>query len=99
VLLANGPVDELVGGLAREKLRPRALRYLADIAPGRARLLGSHVADPQAVRLDLLDVIGLSGDPDGIVIAQRLQQDTDPVVARTARRAALRLQAAGAPTP
>jgi len=100
VLLANGAVDELVGALAQAKLRPRALRYLVDIAPGRARLLGPHIAGPQAaLRIDLLDVLGLSGDPIALPIAQRMQQDADPAVARAARRAVLRLQGFGAPLP
>ena len=100
VLLANGAVDELVGGLARDKLRPRALRYLLDVAPGRARLLTRHVEDPQpALRIDLLDVLGLSGDPEAMTIVQRMQQDADPAVARAARRAVLRLQGFGATSP
>ena len=97
-LLANGGVDELVAGLSREKLRPRALRYLSDIAPGRAHLLAPHVADPQpSVRLDLLDVLGLSGDPDALAVAQQLQEDGDPTIARTAKRATFRLQGASLP--
>ena len=100
VLLSNGPVDGLVDGLTRARQRDRALRYLADAAPGRAGLLAPHVQHPQAdVRADLLDVLGLSGDPQAQPIAQRMQQDPDPAVARAATRAALRLQSAGRPTP
>ena len=100
VLLSNGPVDGRVDGLIRSGLRDRALRYLADAAPGRAALLAPHVQHPQAdVRADLLDVLGLSGDPQAQPIAQRMQQDPDPAVARAATRAALRLRSAGRPTP
>ena len=99
VLLANGAVDELVAGLAHDKLRSRALRYLVDIAPGRARLLGPHLEGPQpALRVDLLDVLGLSGDPDALTIARRLQQDADPAAARAARRAVMRLQGSDPPS-
>ncbi len=100
VLLANGPVDELVGGLERARLRPRALQYLEDVAPGRGNVLGPHVQDPDvAIRLDLLDVLGRSGDPQALSVVQRMQQDPDPSVARAAVRAAARLQGVDALNP
>lgn len=93
VLLSNGPVDELVGGLERSRLRPKALQYLADVAPGRGNVLAPHVQDPDvAIRLDLVEVLGRSGDPQALSVVQRMQQDTDPAVARAAVRAALRIQ-------
>jgi len=54
-------------------------------------------ADPN-VRVDLLDVLGLSGDPDALTIARRLQQDADPAAARAARRAVMRLQGSDPPS-
>jgi len=93
VLLSNGPVDELVGGLERARLRPQALQYLADVAPGRGNVLAPHVQDPDvAIRLDLVEVLGRSGDPQALSVVQRMQQDTDPAVARAAVRAAARIQ-------
>lgn len=95
VLLADGPIDMLVDGLTRARLRARVLAYLTDIAPGRARLFGPHLPDPQpGVRADLLQVVGLSGDPDAIALVQPLRQDADPLVARAAARAMARLSAA-----
>lgn len=93
VLLSNGPVDELVGGLERSRLRPKALQYLADVAPGRGNILGPHVQDPEAtIRLDLVDILGRSGDLQALNAIERLQQDTDPAVARAAVRAAARIE-------
>lgn len=93
VLLSNSQVDELVGGLERSRLRPKALQYLADVAPGRGNVLAPHVQDPDvAIRLDLVEVLGRSGDPQALSVVQRVQQDTDPAVARAAVRAAARIQ-------
>ncbi len=92
VLLSNGPVDELVEGLERPRLRPRALQYLNDVAPGRGNMLAPHVQDPDvAIRLDLIDVLGRSGDLQALSAVERMQQDTDPTVARAAVRAAARI--------
>lgn len=100
VLLANGPVDELVGGLERSRLRRKALQYLEDVAPGRSNILGPHVQDPDvAIRLDLIDVLGRSGDPQALRVVERMQQDPDPAVARAAVRAAARLQGVDALNP
>jgi len=100
VLLADAAVDELVASLSRDRLRARAQRYLMDIAPGRARLIRPHVDESQgAARIDLLEVLGLSGDPDALSAVQRMQEDADPVIVRTARRAELRLQGVAASKP
>ncbi len=100
VLLANGPVDDLVGGLERARLRPQALQYLEDVAPGRASLLGPHVQDPDAaIRGDLIEVLGRSGDPQALSVVERMQQDPDAAVARAAVRAAARLQGVDALNP
>ncbi|MGE3957464.1 MAG: HEAT repeat domain-containing protein [Vicinamibacterales bacterium] len=95
VLLSNGTLDSLVDGLTRTRLRPRSLAYLMDLAPGRARLLSPHLPDPQpGVRVDLLTVLGLSGDPDALAIVEPFRQDPDPNVARAAARAVARLSGA-----
>jgi len=99
-LLSNGPVDELVGGLERSRLRRKALQYLEDVAPGRGNVLGPHVQDPDVtIRLDLIEVLGRSGDPQALSVVQRMQQDTEPAVARAAVRAAARLQGVDALNP
>ena len=93
VLLADGPVDELVGGLEHARLRPKALQYLEDVAPGRGNVLAPHVQDPDvAIRLDLIEVLGRSGDPQALGVVERMQQDPEAAVARAAVRAAARLQ-------
>lgn len=92
VLLSNGSLNDLVEGLSRTRLRSRALTYLVDVAPGRARALGPHVPDPEpGVRADLVQVLGLSGDPEAPALLRPLAQDADPAVARAAARALARL--------
>lgn len=92
VLLNNGSMNELIEGLAQKRLHDRALGYLIDVAPGRSRSFGPHLPDPQAgVRADLALVVGLSGDRDAVSLLQPLMQDPDPIVARSAQRAAYRL--------
>jgi len=97
VLLSDAPVDDLVGGLARPRSHDRALQYLVDVAPSRIGVIQPHVDDPQAaIRVDLLTAVGLSGDLDAVSIAERLQQDPDPAVARAASTALMRLNATAA---
>ena len=97
VLLSDGPVDDLVGGLARSRSHDRALRYLVDVAPSRRSTIQPHVEDPQpAIRVDLLTALGLSGDLEAVSIAERLQQDTDATVVRAASTALMRLNATAA---
>jgi len=94
VLLSDGQVDDLVGGLARSRSHDRALQYLVDVAPSRVGIIQPHVDDPQAAsRVDLLTALGLSGDLEAVSIAERLQHDTDPAVARAAATALMRLNA------
>jgi len=93
VLLSGGPIDELVAELARQRLHDRAFRYLIDAAPGRASVFSPHVQDPQAqVRAELLEALGLSGDPGAESVVERALNDADPGVARAAARAAQRLK-------
>jgi hypothetical protein len=100
VLLTNGPIDTLVGGLTRPKLADRARQYLIDVTPGRTGLLSPQLSDPEpSVRAALLDVLGQAGDPAGLSLAQRLTADTDPLVARAAARAVASLEATHTPRP
>jgi HEAT repeat protein len=100
VLLGAGPMDGLVEGLTHPDTRSRALQYLAEAIPGRSRLLAPHMPDPvPAVRADLLEAVGLSGDPTAVGLAERLRNDTDPLVARAVERALARLGAPAAARP
>ena len=57
-------------------------------------MIQPHVDDPQAaIRVDLLTALGLSGDLEAVSIAERLQHETDPAVARAAATALMRLNA------
>lgn len=97
VLLADGPIDDIVGALAKDRLREQAMQYLVDAAPGRARTFSPHAEDPQPrMRALVVQALGLSGDPDALSIAERYVKDADPTVARTAARAVARLQGVAA---
>lgn len=100
VLLSEGPVDALVGGLTRSRQRGKALQYLKDVAPGRGNVLGPHVQDPAvAVRLDLIEALSLSGDVQALSVMQRMLQDSDPAVVRAATRGVARIQGVDALNP
>jgi HEAT repeat protein len=100
VLLADGPIDQLIEGLTRSRLREQAYFYLLEIAPGRARAFNVHIQDPdERVRLDLVDILALSGDEQAIGVVERLLHDQDPTVSRAAGRAIVRLRAAAGATP
>ena len=99
VLLSDGPFDEIVGALAKDRLRDQAMQYLVDAAPGRARIFSPHAEDPQPrIRTLVVTALGLSGDPDAQSIVERYTKDADPTVARTAARAVARLQGVAATT-
>lgn len=98
VVLSNGPVDELVGGLASYRSRAQAFRYLLEVAPGRGREIGVHIQDPkEQVRLDLVDILAMSGDQGAIPAVERLLQDPEPAVSRAAGRAIVRLRGLATP--
>jgi HEAT repeat protein len=92
-MLANGPLDPLIAALSRPRLHDRALQYLVDLAPQRSASIGTAIqqAEPR-VRVDLLDVLARSGDPQAATAAERLEADPDPLVARAATRAVTRLR-------
>jgi HEAT repeat protein len=95
VLLANGNIDRIVDALTRSKLRDQARGYLVEVAPGRAESFRRHTMDPDArIRLDVVGVLDLAGDPAALSVVEPLTQDKDPQVARAAERAVARLRAA-----
>lgn len=94
-LLDNASTDRIADALIRPKLREQAVQYLIELAPGRASTLARHLLDPnQRIRLDVVDAIGLSGDPAAIPVVEPLTKDRDPQVARAAERAVARLRGA-----
>ena len=99
VLLSDGPIDDIVGALGKDRLREQAMQYLVDAAPGRARIFSPHAEDPQPrIRTLVVTALGLSGDPGAQSIVERYLRDADPTVARTAARAVARLQGVAATT-
>jgi HEAT repeat protein len=96
--LGKGSLDEIVSAVSRPRVRDQAVRYLAELAPGRAALLGRHAPHPDpAVRAAIVDALGLSADPAALAIVEPMIGDADPLVSRTAARAAARLGAATRP--
>jgi HEAT repeat protein len=93
--LGSGGLDEIVNALTRTALRDQALGYLIELAPGRAAALGRHAQNPDAaIRRDIADALGVSGDQAARPIVDRMVRDSDPRVAQAATRAAARLGAA-----
>ena len=93
VLLANGPLDPLFDALAKSRLRDQALRYLIELAPGRAASFAAPSRDRDARRrADVADILALSRDRAALPIVEPLTQDRDPLVARSADRAVARLR-------
>src|SRR4051812_18871386 len=93
VLLGNAPTDMVADWLGRPRMRDQAKRYLVEIAPGRTGSFGHQLldSDPE-IRLDVVDALGLAGDPAAIAAVEPLLQDLDPTVARAAERALARLK-------
>lgn len=93
VRLAGGAADAIVGALSRTRLRVQALDYLFEIAHGRVSALARYLQDPDPrVRLDIVETLGLAGDPAALPIVAPLAQGKDPELARAAARAAARLR-------
>lgn len=94
IVLGNVPTDQVADSLSRPKLREQAKRYLIELAPGRTTAFVHQLLDSETqVRLDMVDVLGLAGDPAAIAVLEPLVQDREPQVARAAERAVARLRA------
>ena len=90
--LGPAGLDQIVTALTRPALRDQALGYLIELAPGRVAALAPHAQDPDAaVRRDIADALGVSGDQAALPIVDTLARDADPGVSQAARRAASRL--------
>jgi HEAT repeat protein len=94
VRLGNGATDPVADLLSRPRLREQAKRYLIEIAPGRTSAFSRQLldSDPQ-IRADVVDALGLAGDPAAIAAVEPLMSDRDPQVVRAAERAVARLRA------
>jgi hypothetical protein len=94
VRLANGSLDPIVDALTRARLRERARAYLIELAPGRTESFRRHLMDPDPrIRLDVVGVLDVAGDPSALPLVEPVTNDKDPEVARAAERAAARLRA------
>jgi HEAT repeat protein len=94
VLLDDGPTDHVADALGRPRMRDQAKRYITELAPGRTGSFAHQLLDTDAqIRLDMVEALGLAGDPAAIAAIQPLTEDRDPQVARTAERAIARLRA------
>ena len=93
VRLGNASTDQVADFLSRPRLREQAKRYLIEVAPGRTSTFGRQLLDSDAqIRIDVVDVLGLAGDPAAIAVVEPLVRDRDPQVARAAERALARLR-------
>jgi HEAT repeat protein len=92
-MLEDGSIERITDALLRPRQRDVSKQYLADIARGRARVLGRYAQDPDpGVRADIADVLGYSNDVAAEPIVESLIKDQDKQVALAAERAALRLR-------
>ena len=92
-LLANAPIDRLADALTKPRLHDQARQYLVELVAGRTQAVASHLQDPDPrLRLDVVEVLGLSGDPAALPLVEPLLKDRDPQVARAAVRAVAMLK-------
>src|SRR5262245_30385944 len=93
VMLGNSPVDTVAESLPKPKLHDQAKQYLVEIAAARPGVLSRHAQDPDPrIRAEIADALGLAGDPAALPLAESLQKDSDPQVARAGERAVNRLR-------
>jgi HEAT repeat protein len=91
--LANQRIDRIADALIRARLRPQARQYLIELLPGRVSSVTTHLQDPDArLRLDVVELLGVSADPAALPLVEPLLRDRDPQVARAAERAFARLK-------
>lgn len=93
VKLSHGSLDAIVEALGRNRLREQAWQYLFELAPGRSAAFARHLQDPdERVRRELVDMLGLAGDPAAAPLIEPLTKDRDQAVAQAATRAIARLR-------
>ena len=92
-MLSNAPIEQLIDALNRPKSHDAARQYLIEVAPGRVSRMSRYAQDPTPrVRVDVADIVGLAGDPQGLAVIAPLLTDKDKLVALAAERATLRLR-------
>jgi HEAT repeat protein len=89
----EGKPAEIVSALKTPALRPFAIQYLLDLAPGMASTFAESLRDddPQ-VRRVIADVLGFSGNSLAVPALTQAAKDSDPDVASAADRALTRLK-------
>jgi HEAT repeat protein len=93
--LANQRFDRIADALTTGRLRLQARQYLMELLPGRVSAVTSQVQDPDArLRLEIVELLGVSGDPAALPLVEPLLTDREPQVARAAERAVARLKKA-----
>ncbi len=93
VMLGNAPTDRVSDSLGHPKMHEQARQYLIEIAPGRTTTFAHQLMDSDpAIRLAMVEALGLAGDPAGIAVVEPLVQDRVPEVARAAELAVARLR-------
>jgi HEAT repeat protein len=90
--LANARIGRIADALIRGRVRVQARQYLMELLPGRVTQVTSHVQDPAArQRLEIVELLGVSGDAAALPLVEPLLKDREPQVARAAERAVARL--------
>jgi HEAT repeat protein len=93
-MLADGAVDTIVEALSRDRLHDQAAGYVNELAASRADALLRYVQDPEpAIRLAVIEALGLSGNAAAATALRPALDDKDPEVQRAAARALARLGA------
>jgi HEAT repeat protein len=89
---AGESLAPIVTALSVPRLREQARGYLGTLVVGRAVGAGRYLGDASpAVRTDLVDALGESGDVAALPVVERLSSDHEPSVARAVERARARL--------
>jgi HEAT repeat protein len=93
VQLAGGAVDSIIEALTRSRLRDEAWQYLFELSAGGPSAFARHLQDPdERIRRDLVDILGMSGDPAAAMLVEPLTNDRAESVAHAAARAVARLR-------
>jgi HEAT repeat protein len=89
----EGNPAQIVMALKTPALRPFAIQYLLDLAPGMASTFAESLRDEDPnVRRIVADVLGFSGSPLVVPALTQAAKDSDPDVALAAERALTRLK-------
>ena len=92
VMLGNAPTDKVSDSLGPARTRDQARQYLIELAPGRTATFAHQLldSDPE-IRVMMVEILGLAGDPAAIAVLEPLTHDRVPEVALAAELAVARL--------